>query len=121
MKYGLKEIRISMGVFDFDVICVVGDLKKLEKYVCWKHEQNNFEVESKYGTRGLCIHKVGWVPIIWIPKKPKTPREHATLAHECIHAVYCLFDWANLRANSETEEVMTHSTAHLITEILKHA
>lgn len=107
-----------MGIFDFDVICVIGDHKNLENYCRWKFEQKDFSLESEYEARGWCIYRRGYVPVIWIPRLPKTPREHATLAHECLHAVYHLFAWASIPMTRDTEEVVTHSMSHLITKIL---
>lgn len=120
-KLGLQEISVHMGVFDFSVTCAVGDYKKINEYISWKFDDNNFNVESwdkGYLARGKCFFKTGYVPIIWIPRKPRTSREHATLAHECIHAVFHLFDWASIPISRDTEEVFAHSTAHLITTIL---
>ena len=120
-KFNLQEIVVSMGLFDFSVVCVIGNYKYLGKYIQWKFEDNNFDPENfdlEYECRGKCCFRRGYVPVIWIPRKPQTAREHATLAHECLHAVFHLFDWASLKSNRETEEVMAHSVAHLITNIL---
>ena len=38
MKFGFKEIRINMGLFDFDIICIIGDYKNINKYIQWKFE-----------------------------------------------------------------------------------
>ena len=117
MKFGLKEIRIEMGMFDFSVLCIVGHRKNVDKYIRWKYNDPNFD-SGEHNQRGFCFARKGYVPVIWIPRKPKTPREYATLAHECIHAVWDLFVWADMPISRDTEEVMTHATAHLITTIL---
>lgn len=117
-KYNLKEIRVYMGVFDYVVIVAVGDRKKVHEYVSFKFEDSEFtEVVTEF-VRGKTYHRVGYCPIIWIPRIPKTPREYATLAHEALHATYHLFDWVGLEANHETEEVMAHSMAHIINSVL---
>ena len=36
--FGLNEMRIDMGLFDFTILCVVGEYKKLEKYIQWKFQ-----------------------------------------------------------------------------------
>ena len=123
-KYGLKRIDVHMGVFDFTVTVVLGSYEHLDKYVAWKfHDKKYIEIAKEsnkgYEPRGKTFFRAGYCPIIWIPRKPKTPREHATLAHEALHAVYHLFDWVNLNANQETEEVMTHSMAHIINKVLE--
>ena len=115
----LKEISVHMGMFDFEVDVIVGDYSRVVKYIQWKFEDEDFNPEdSDYEPRGLCFFCKGFEPIMWIPKKPKTPREHATLAHECLHVVFHLFEWAKIPVTSDTEEVATHAMAHLITTIL---
>jgi len=116
-----KEIRASMGLFDFQVICIMGDYKHVNKYMAWKFDSPDFDTEGYdmgYDCRGKCFYKTGYVPVVWIPRKPKTPREYATLAHECLHAIFHLFEWASIPITRDTEEVMTHSMAHLINEFL---
>ena len=113
---GITEKRVHMGAFDFDVIILVGDYKTACAYIKWKFDDTNLEDFDKgYVSRGKCFFRQGYVPIVWIPKIPETNREHATYAHECLHAVFHLFEWAGLPLTRDTEEVMTHSMAHLIT------
>lgn len=110
-----------MGAFDFEVIVVVGDYKTTLAYVSWKFDDKDTDLEAfdqEYIPRGRCFFRRGYVPVIWIPRKPKTPREHATLAHESLHAVFHLFEWANLPLTRDTEEVMTHSMSHIITNAI---
>jgi len=119
---GLREKIVHLGVFDFSVVCVVGKYENLGKYLRWKFEDNSLDLDDFYDgykPRGKCCFCRGYVPVVWIPRLPQTPREHATLAHECLHAVYHLFDWASLPLTSDTEEVMTHSMGYLISEFTK--
>lgn len=119
---GIIENRVHMGVFDFSTIVVVGDYRTALAYVRWKFEDKTSRLEESdigYVSRGKCFFRVGYVPIIWIPKRPTSKREHATYAHECLHAVWHMFDWANIPITRDTEEVMTHSMAHLITNGIK--
>lgn len=111
-----------MGMFDFAVVCIAGPWESVAEYIKWKFESDDLDIEASnigYEARGKCFFKSGYVPVIWIPDKPKTPREYATLAHESIHAVMHLFDWAYLAVSVETEEVLTHATAHLVFNILE--
>lgn len=118
---GITENMIDMGIFDFRVIVLVGDYKTACAYVNWKFKDktNLEEYDMNYIPRGKCFFRPGYVPVIWIPKKPKTSREHATLAHECLHAIFHLFEWASIPITRDTEEVMTHAMSHLITNAIK--
>src|SRR3990167_10972264 len=89
-KGKLKVIRTEMGLFDFTVITIFGDYKETQKFVKWKFDDPAIEFEDLdfgYIPRGKCFFRKGYVPYIWLHHKPKMPREHATLAHEYIHAV----------------------------------
>ena len=115
---GITEKRIHMGTFDFEVIVIFGDYKTACAYVSWKFDDAETDLgafDMGYIPRGKCFFRRGYVPIIWIPRKPKSIREHATLAHESLHAVFHLFEWANLPLTRDTEEVMTHAMAYIIT------
>lgn len=120
----LKEIYTSMGIFDFGVICVIGKQSNAAKFVDWKFEhKNGFDdatFDMGYEARGRCYFRTGYVPVIWIPHKPRTPREIATLAHECLHAVFHLTEWVAMPISRDTEEVVCHAQAHLVTNILQH-
>ena len=118
-KFRIWEKRVHMGAFDFTVIGIRGEYKKSLEFVKWKFDvETDFEsLDNGYIPRGKCFFLKGYIPIVWIPCKPKTSREHATLAHECLHAVFHLFEWANLPLTRDTEEVMAHSMSHLITEL----
>lgn len=119
--FHLKETRVNMGIFDYTVAFVVGDLKYLEEYVRWKFDDKKFSLEEHgggYGALGKCLNKKGYVPIVWLPRKPETPKEYGTLCHECLHAAASLFDWAGITVVSETEEVFAHSVSYLVRSFL---
>jgi|SRR3990167_534972 len=121
-KGKLKMIRTEMGLFDFAVITIFGDYKETCKFVAWKFddEKTDFtKFDHDYIPRGKCFFRKGYIPCIWVPKKPRTAKEHATFAHECLHATFKLFEWAGININDETEEVTTHAMAHIIYNSLK--
>ena len=106
-----------MGVFDYTVVCIVGDYGNVEKYLQWKYEDND-KLAVQEIPRGTVFLKPGYVPVLWIPRLPKTVREFATVGHEALHCVFHLFRWAKIPIDDSTEEVVAHSTAHIINEIL---
>lgn len=122
-KLGLKEYRVEMGFFDFTVLLLTGEYMKAVEFVAWKYDEGeNFIEEHKVdngNVRGKCFYRHCYVPCIYIPRKPKTAREYATLGHECNHAIYRLFAWAGIPMGSDTEEVFTHAQAHLVNGFLE--
>lgn len=104
---GLKIIRVNMGVFNTWVRIAVGPAKNIHAYVRWADRQPDFVYQDS--------------EIVWIPRKPRTPEEHGTLAHECLHAAFYLMDWLGMNANQETCEVMAHATGWLVKNALKHS
>lgn len=116
---GLKIIQIHMGVFDYSVRIVIGPEELAVKYTHW-FTKKDF-VPQVEGRRGFCALSQPYCPIIWIPSKPRTPREFATLAHECFHAVGHVTRWAAIEHCEETEEVFCHALGHLVNGILEQA
>lgn len=127
-KLGLKAIDTHMGLFDFTVRVVIGNYDNTVKYVAHVFEDDNkpelieqaiSEQQQGYETRGRCFYKTGYVPIVWIPRYPRNPREYATLSHEIVHAMFWLFDWAAIPIDRSTEEVLCHSVAHVVNNVLE--
>lgn len=120
---GLRELHVHMGMFDFGVNVAIGPIEKLTPYVRYKLEDPDFGKGDDAPRvlaqgRGWYVARVGFCPIIWIPRMPKTPREHGTLAHESIHAVMRMMEWASIPTNYDTEEVVTHAVSHIVTTVL---
>lgn len=113
-----------MGMFDFGVRFLVGDSDKTAQYIAWFWEDKEVEAWANdsnlgYAARGKCFYKTGFVPIVWLPSIPKKPREYASLSHECIHALFHLFNWANVPIDESTEEVFSHAEGHLVNGFLE--
>lgn len=119
----LKEYRINFGTFNFSFNCVVGEYKNLPKYLAYKYEEEEKWISDKLidinnVPNGRFFTHKDYSPNIWIPKKPTTPREIATLSHEILHVVYELCRWAQIPLCEETEEVRTHAQAYALTTLL---
>lgn len=116
-RLGLTVVDVYMGTFDFTVRCMVGDYEAGMKYAAHVFEVDfEYVVDGEnfgYEARGKCYFRPGYVPIIWIPRRPHTAREHATLAHEIVHSVMHLFEWAHVPVNRDTEEVFAHAVGHI--------
>lgn len=120
-RLGLQVLDTHMGLFDFSVRCVIGDPDKAKEYVAHIFKEKYDEVADGhrgYEARGITYFKTGYVPIVWLPKYPETPREYATLSHEVIHAIYHLFEWAAVPMSRDTEETFAHSVAHVLNNVL---
>lgn len=120
----LQIINTHMGMFDYTVCCAIGDYEETVKFAQRRLDDNDtdFDASNKgYLPRGKTFHRPGYVPIIWIPSKPASPREHATLAHEAIHAVFCLLGWASVPIDKLNDEVIAHATGHIVNRILEKA
>lgn len=114
----LKLTRINMGMFDFEVKVIFYPSRKLvAEYAAWSFESpkmyDDFDFEE-FDARGTLFRKNGYTPILWMPKKPKTPREMATLAHEAFHAIVEFAAWSSLVLSRETEEIFCHAVGHIV-------
>lgn len=123
-RLGLQAIEVHFGVFNTWLLVVIGQEKAAAKYA--KHY---FEDEDCWPTEGhlrigrFMVSNVNHElsPMLWLPRRPRTPKEYGTLAHECMHAVYQVMNWADLSLNSDTEEAYCHSIGFLVTKILTEA
>lgn len=119
---GLRIIRVEMGVFNTWVRIAVGPKENIQAYIRWADRKPNWVFnDSDTGFQGMCIKTSGYAPVVWIPRRPRTPEEHATLAHECVHAAFYLMDWLGMEASQNTCEVMTHATGWLVKNALEHS
>lgn len=112
----LKIIRADLGVFDHPIILTCGSREGAQVFARWKYDDSQITLPES--ARGLCISKPGYVPIVWIPRYPRTPREHATLAHECTHAAWHVLEWADIPIVRDTQEVLLHTAAFLYSTAL---
>ncbi len=122
-ELGLTAVDTHMGLFDYTIRCIFGEEQKAYEYAAYVFEQKwdaehvlNAEQKGNVA-RGVTLYQTGYIPIVWLPQPPKTAREHATFAHEIIHAVNHLFDWVNIPVSKDTEEVFAHSVAHVISNV----
>lgn len=105
-------------MFEYPMYAIIGPEASITPYIQWKFDDPDFEHDNL--ARGVVYHKPGSAPVLWIPCKPRCPHEYAVLAHECVHVAMHMMRWAGIVANYDTEEVLTHATRHLMTEILTH-
>ena len=57
--------------------------------------------------------------VIWIPKFPKTPTQVANLAHEVLHATFCILDFVNVEYRyGGPNEPYTYLFDYLLTKAL---
>lgn len=118
----MKVVNTHLGLFDYTIRVIIGDYQEGLKYVHRLYGDDIYDsTVDGYVPRGQCHHKPGYVPIVWIPSYPKTPREYATLSHEIIHAALHVFDWAGMSVNEHTEEVLCHTVGHVVTNVLEKA
>ena len=118
MKFGYNELRIKFGLFDYTAIVIIGDKANLRRYLRWKFEDDDFVLGYNRHTRGLVVGRQGYCPIMWLPKRPRTCTEIATVAHECVHVMMHLFSWAGMSVTEDTEEIMAHGVAYMTRMIL---
>ena len=118
----LHRFDIHMGMFDCAVRVVVGEFTLAHGYVQWLYGDEPTIDEEQGLVRGRFYSHAEMVPVVWIPRAPKTPREHATVAHEALHAaVWVLRTWASMPFSDDTEEAFAHALGHLVNGITEGA
>lgn len=110
------EIVIPVLNSEYKVIVVLGDEKSFKR-VAKKWEYPDFPIP--FGDRrGSCYNRSDCHPIIHLLKKPKTPAQIGTLAHEATHAMNHVFDKIS-EVNRDTE-VFAHSVGAIVREVLNY-
>lgn len=106
-----------MGMFDYTIRIVFGSQRTAVEYVQWLYEDDGVVVQHQ--RRGFCAYREGFIPVIWLPRRPRTAIEHGTLAHEAMHAVAHMTRWAGIPINESTDEVYCHAIGHVVRRVLE--
>jgi hypothetical protein len=116
-----KRYELSCGQWDFTgVHVIVGkDIPALLKWVNNHFKEAGIQFSDHNPAAGGRVwRKEGYWPVLWLPRRPRTSREHGTLAHECFHITYAILSWAGVVLSSESEETFTYLQGHLVTQVL---
>src|SRR4029078_10279245 len=109
----MLTFKILGGTYDIHVdVCITDDKQRALKYI--KKKLNKSFHESDFG-RGNFFFS-GSSSVIWVPRIPKTPREHGTVGHEIFHAVYHILSWASVNLSESSEEAFCHLIGHMTTQ-----
>lgn len=118
-RFGLKEVRVHFGTFDYTMNVIVGPGRHIRKYLDWKFEANDHPPFDHTKVRALCFLRPGYAAVVWIPKKPTKPCEIASLAHEILHVLrHMLVDWAGIPLTRDTDEAFCHAMSFALNETL---
>lgn len=117
---GLKEITVHFGIFDVEMTCLVGPYDNVEKFVAWRFDDEQMKPERQTAARGMFFHHKGCAPIIWIRRRPRSPKEYGALAHEIMHVMcFLISEWAGIQLSRDTDEVYCYALGHAMTSILE--
>lgn len=109
-----KYLEIPILNDEYKVIVFFGSAKDAEKIALkWSHQPHRVSWDDN---RGITYFTQGCHPVIAMPRKPKTPDEYGTLAHEACHAVEIIF---NKIAQPVGDEVFAHSVGAVVRNALK--
>jgi len=115
----MKEVNIELGMFDYNINFLVGDINNLEEYARFKFDYEQFEIKGLLNVYGWHLFCEGYSAIVWIPRYPRTPKDYGTLSHETVHAMVRMMDWAHIKVTTDTDEVLAHGVSYLIRNFLK--
>ena len=116
----MKKFKLHAGTFDVNYWVVIGtDYEEIIKFIRLKMQDSACTYDFSE-SRGACFTKFNYTPVLWLPKKPRTPRDYATLNHEIFHMVfYILISWAGLKLNEASEEAFAHQIGKCTADILE--
>jgi len=114
-------LDIPLQPFGWGVRVLLGP----EKHVCtvgrwlldWPDMNHGF-IEPA----GLTMLYEGYNPIIWLPRKPRGPKELGTLAHEAAHATRFIFvSQLGIPITAGNDEVYCHCIGWIVRRVLEQA
>lgn len=119
-RYGLREIKIDFRPYEYVATCIVGPWAGVERYARRHFRDPNRAVHHRE-PEGYTMFDVGtdYGTLVWLPRKPRTPRDYGIVTHECLHLVRHLFDWVDMQLNEHSEEAYCHALEYAVATILK--
>lgn len=109
-----KEIEIPILNDEYKVIFTWGNAEQIKK-VLESYGHQEWATIGMENCRGRCFYTRGSHPVIAMPRRPKTPTEIGTLAHEATHAVEYLFDYISEKPGGE---IFAHSIGAIVRRCL---
>lgn len=117
-----QNLRLHLGAFDFTVrILISEDRPRVVRWVRDFFDDPSIPLDRLEECRGVYFGRHGYAPIIWLPRKPQTPREHATLAHEALHVTRIVMGWAGIPMGEDGEEAWAHTLACIVAHVQERA
>lgn len=113
----LEKVYVDMGFIDLDAVIVFGNRPALERYVRKVFGDNTISIKMTNTRLGETFMLDGYVPIIWMPRRPRTKREHGTLAHEAVHAVSYMFRYLETPITEDTEEIFCKAVGRIVSAV----
>ena len=112
-----QEIEIPILNTEYKVIVCFGDKKQIMRVLKAYQFPTDFDLGSYLeNNRGLTIYHPDCHPVIAMPKRPTTPTEIGSLAHEAVHAVEHIFIGIKEPLGGE---IFAHSVGAIIRLTLK--
>jgi hypothetical protein len=112
-----KEIIIPIFNNEYKVIVCWGDVKYIGKILKSWHHDNDSVLRDMTDRRGVCFYAKDCHPVIALSRKPQTPEEIGTLAHEAVHAIRNIFEKIQ---EESSDEVYAHCVGAVVRETLKN-
>ncbi len=119
----MKKFKINSGTFPFGIKVIIS--KDVNKVVHWINKKQHRKGSDKYQV-DVFNHSFGvyckgghYESVIWIADIPKTARQHTTVSHEILHAVFDCLDYMRIEYCEKSEEAFAYLHSHLLKQFLR--
>lgn len=117
---GFRQIVVRYEMFRYEFECIIGPKKNVGKYAATQHDNPahsaDYEVTDQLA-KFYC--RTGFVPIIWLPRFPRTPHDYELLAHEVGHAVIFMLEERGVPIDHKNDETFCYALGHGVRTILE--
>ena len=119
-RLGLREKEIKFGTFEYYFTLIVGPRGGVEPYMRWRYQDSDPDTDlAPRAVRACVFTKPGRAPVMWLPKPPRSAEDIGTMAHEAMHVVKDLMDWAHIGLGDESEEAYCHALGFVVRSVLE--
>lgn len=119
-RLGLREIEIPFATFEYYFVLLVGPRAGVEAYMRWRFDDSDPETDLRPSTFRACVFtSKNRAPVLWMPKTPRSAEDIGLVAHEALHVVKDLMDWAHIPLGEASEEAYCHALGFVVRSVLE--
>lgn len=117
-RFGFEEISIPLAIYDASFTCIFGAPDKLMPFLDRRLGRANWTMPDATH-RGMTYTWHGKAPVVWMPRRPRSPAEIGVLAHEIVHILTAILVEKGLKLSDSSEEAFAYAMSFCMRSVLE--